>query len=117
MKKKAASILLTLVSSFIFGYLFILAWLLGLLASKYLAGKSSGEKGRLNSVIIPFIKWRIHLHHWLYSLFLVGLSSASGLHFLSPAVTYGLLAGTIFQGIYYYDDWRVIVLERRKTGK
>ncbi len=117
MKKKATSILLTAVSSLMFSYLFILAWLLGLLASKYAAGKFPGEKGRLSSVIIPFRRWRIHLHHWLYSLFLVGLSSASGLYFLSPAVTFGLLAGTMFQGIYYYDDWRVIVLERRKTKK
>ncbi len=117
MKKKGASILLTVVSGLIFGYLFILAWLLGLLASRFLAGKSSGEKGRLSSVVVPFIKWRIHLHHWLYSVFLVGLSSAYGLHFLSPAVTYGLLAGTIFQGIYYYDDWWVILRKRRKIKK
>lgn len=117
MKKKGSSILLTLISSIIFGYLFALAWLLGLLASRLVAGKSSGDKGRLNSVIIPFRRWRIHLHHWLYALFLVGLSSAFGLYFLSPAVTFGLLAGTMFQGIYYYDDWRVIVLKRQKTGK
>ncbi len=117
MKKKTSSILLTLVSSFIFGYLFILAWLLGLLASRLVAGTSPGKKGRLNSVIIPFRKWRIHLHHWLYALFLIGVSSAFGLYFLSPAVTFGLLAGTMFQGIYYYDDWRVIVLEKRKTKK
>lgn len=117
MKKKGTSILLTLISSFIFGYLFILAWLLGLLASRFVAGKSSGEKGRLNSVIIPFIKWRIHLHHWVSALFLVGISSAFGLYFLSPAVTFGMLAGTMFQGIYFYDDWRIIVLKRRKTDK
>ena len=117
MKKKLSSILLTAVTSLMFGYLFILSWLIGMLASKYIAGKSSGETGKLKSVIIPFRRWRIHIHHWLYSLCLLGFSSAFGLHFLTPTITYGLLGGAVFQGIYFYDDWRVIVLERRKTGK
>jgi len=116
MKKNLSTILLTLVTGLLFGYFFVLSWMIGLLASRYVAGKSSGESGRWKSVIIPFRKWRIHLHHWLYSLLLLGLSAVSGLHFLTPAVTYGLLAGTIFQGIYYYDDWHVIVLSR-KSGK
>ena len=114
MKRKIISVLLTIGTAIAFGYLFVLSWLVGLLASHYIAGNSPGEKGRFSSFIIPFRSWRIHLHHWLYSLLLLGLSLAFRLHFYSPAVTYGVLAGVMFQGIYYYDDWHVVLLDRRK---
>ena len=116
MKKKLVTILLTIVATITYGYLFFLSWLLGLLASKYVAGKSAGEQGKVRSIIIPFRRWGIHLHHWLYSLCLIGFSSATGIHFLTPTITYGLLGGLVFQGIYYYNDWHVI-LNRRISNK
>lgn len=110
MKKKSIALLVTAAAAISLGHLFILSWLIGLAASKYVAGKSSGEPGRLKSVIIPFRSWRIHLHHWLYSLLLIGASSALGFHFISPTITYGVLGGSLFQGIYFYNDWRVIAV-------
>lgn len=97
------------------GYLFFLTLLLGILASKYMAGNSVGERGKVRSIIIPFRRWRIHFHHWLYSLWLIGLSSATGMYFLTPTITYGLLGGIAFQGIYSYSDWHIILLKRHKT--
>lgn len=117
MMKKFVTILLTIVASIWLGYLFLLTGLLGFLASKYVAGKSSGEKGRIGSIIIPFRRWAIHLHHWLYSLGLMGLSSAIGLYLLSPTVTYGILGGSVFQGIYCYNDWHIIAISRYKTER
>ena len=98
------------------GYLFFLSLLLGFLASKYVAGKSVGERGKVRSIIIPFRGWGIHLHHWLYSLCLIGCSFATGFHFLTPTITYGLLGGLVFQGIYCYSDWHII-LNRRTSNK
>ncbi|MEE8414129.1 MAG: hypothetical protein V3R96_06215 [Dehalococcoidales bacterium] len=115
MKKRLITISIAATAGIILGYLFILSWLLGLLVSKYVAGKSSGEKGRVRSIIIPFPRWRIHLHHWLYSLCLMGFSLAIGVHFLSPTVTYGLLGGSVFQGIYYYNDWHVIAVRKSRA--
>ncbi|MFC1991702.1 hypothetical protein ACFLVC_03145 [Chloroflexota bacterium] len=115
MKKRLITISITVAAGITLGYLFILSGLLGLLVSKYVAGKSPGEQGRVRSVIIPFRKWRIHLHHWLYSLCLIGFSFAIGLHFLSPTITYGLLGGSVFQGIYYYNDWHVIAIRKPQT--
>ncbi len=115
MKKKLVIILSTIVASIAFGYLFFLSWLLGFLASKYVAGKSSGERGKARSIIIPFRRWKIHLHHWISSLCLIGISSTIGIHFLTPAITFGLLGGLAFQGIYCYSDWHVILISRRKT--
>ena len=117
MKKKLVTILLAIVASAALGYLFFLSWLLGFLASKYVAGKSSGERGKVRSIIIPFRRWEIHLHHWIYSLCLIGISSTIGIHFLTPAITFGLLGGLAFQGIYCYNDWHVVLISRHKLQR
>jgi len=117
MKKRLVTISIAAATGVTLGYLFILSWFLGLLVSKYVAGKSPGEQGRFRSIIIPFPRWRVHLHHWLYSLCLMGFSYAIGLHFLSPTITYGLLGGSVFQGIYYYNDWHVIAVRKTKVGE
>ncbi len=101
--------------SIMLGYLFFLSLLVGFLATKYMAAESVGERGKIRSIVIPFIRWRIHLHHWLYSLWLIGLSSATGMYFLTPTITYGLLGGVAFQGIYSYSDWYIILISKHKT--
>ncbi len=115
MKKRLFAILSTLVFAIMLGYLFLLSWLIGFLASKYLAGKSVGERGKVRSVVIPLRRWGVHLHHWLYSSFLISLSFTTGMHFLTPEITYGLLGGLVFQGIYCYGDWHVILVSRHQT--
>ena len=98
------------------GYLFALSLLLGLLASKFIAGKSTGTKGKIRSIVIPLGRQRIHLHHWLYALWLIGISFVTGVHFLSPLITYGFLGGSMFQGIYSYGDWQVIMVSQKQTA-
>ena len=115
MKKRLFAISSTIVATIMLGYLFFLSLLLGFLVSKYVAGKSVGERGKVMSLVIPFRRWGIHLHHWLYSLCLISLSSVTSMHFLTPAITYGLLGGVVFQGIYCYSDWRVILISRNQT--
>ena len=114
MKKKLVTILIAVVTSAMLGYLFFLSWLLGFLVSKYLAGKSSGQRGKIRSIIIPLRSRKIHLHHWVSSLCLIGFSATAGIHFLTPAITYGLLGGLAFQGIYCYNDWHVILINKHK---
>ena len=113
--KRLVAILLTVVATIMLGYLFFLSSLTGFLASKYTAGKSLGEPGKIRSLVIPFRKWGLHLHHWLYSLCLLGLSLATGIYILTPTITYGLFGGLIFQGIYCYSDWHIILISRHKT--
>jgi len=115
MKKRLFTILLTVVFTITLGYLFLLSWLIGSLASKYVAGKSVGERGKVRSIVIPLRRWAVHLHHWLYSLFLISLSFTTGMHFLTPEITYGLLGGVVFQGIYCYGDWHVVLVGRHQT--
>ena len=115
MKRKLVAILSTIVVGIMLGYLFLLSLFLGFLASKYAAGKSAGERGKVRSIIIPFGRRRIHLHHWLYSLWLIGFSSITGMYFLTPTITYGLLGGSAFQGVYCYGDWHIILISRYQT--
>ncbi len=112
MKKRLLVILSAVVFTIMLGYLFLLSWLIAFLASKFVAGKSVGERGKIRSIVIPLRRWGIHLHHWLYSLLLISLSFATGTHFITPEITYGLLGGLVFQGIYCYGDWHVILVSR-----
>jgi len=114
-EKWLVAILSIIVAAIVLGYLFFLSWLSGFLVSKYTAGKSVGEPGKIRSIVIPFRKWVIHLHHWLYSLCLIGLSFTTGIYFLTPTITYGWLGGLVFQGIYCYSDWHVILIGRNQT--
>ena len=116
MKKRLVAIMSAVVAAVMLGYLFLLSLLIGFIASKLLAGKSAGERGKIRSVVIPLRRWAVHLHHWLYSSFLISLSFTTGTHFITPEVTYGLLGGLVFQGIYCYGDWHVILISRHQTG-
>ena len=115
MKKRLFAIPSIIVATIMLGCLFFLSLLLGFLASKYVAGKSVGERGKVRSIVIPLRRWGIHLHHWLHSLCLMGLSFTTNMHFLTPGITYGLLGGLVFQGIYSYGDWHVILISRHQT--
>ena len=115
MKKRIIIVLSAIIFLVMLSYLFILSLLLGFLTSKYLAGKSVGEKGKLGLIVIPFINWKIHLHHWLYSLWLMGISFITGVYFLSPIITYGFLGGSTFQGVYCYGHWHVILVRRNQS--
>jgi hypothetical protein len=101
---------------FMLGYLFALSLLLGFLTSKLIAGKSTGTKGKIRSIVIPFGRQSIHLHHWLYSMWLIGISFITGFHFLSPLVTHGFLGGSMFQGIYSYGDWHIILVGQKQPA-
>ncbi len=113
MKRKLASIIILVVAVAALGSLFFWNWLLGFVLSKYVAGKSPQKPGRLKSVVIPILSWRLHLHHWLYSVCLMSIFLAFNIHIVSPMMTYGILGGVIFQGVYYYNDWHVIITSRR----
>ncbi|MDY6893278.1 MAG: hypothetical protein SVO26_06160 [Chloroflexota bacterium] len=115
MKRKSIAILSIVVTSVTLGYHFFLSWLLGFVVCKYLSSKTEGEPSKVVSIIIPVGRWRLHLHHWICSLGFIGLSTTTDIYFLSPAVTYGLLGGLVFQGIYCYNDWYRIIRSRERV--
>ena len=114
-KRKPIAILSILAVSIALGYLFSLSWLLGVLVCKYMSGKSIGERGKVPSILIPFRRWKIHIHHWLYAGCLLVFCGITSVHLLTPIVTYGFLAGFVFHGIYYYSDWYILAISRHET--
>jgi len=114
-KKKPVTILSIVVVSIMLGYLFFLSCLLGFLVCKYTSGKTIGERGKVRSIVIPFRRWNIHLHHWLCAGCLLVFCGITSAHLWTPVITYGFLVGFVFQGIYYYSDWHRIVIGRHKT--
>jgi hypothetical protein len=113
LKRKLVCILLVLATSIILGYLFFVGWLLGFGLTKYMAGKTSGKQGRIRSIVIPFGRRGVHLHHWLISAGIIILSLIMDIQFLASAISYGVLGGLVFQGIYCYSDWYKILITRR----
>jgi len=87
--------------------------LAGYFLSKYLSAREVGEKNRWwKSVVFGVGNYRLHLHHWLYSLAILIL----GLYynFLPfPQLSYGFLGGVVFQGIISYPDWYRILIRRK----
>ena len=114
-KRKLVTILLTIVATIMLGYLFFLSWLTGFLVCKCLSSKTVGERSRVRSIIIPFRRWKIHLHHWLCAACLLVFSCITGIHLLTTMIMYGFLGGFVFQGIYCYSDWHKILVSRHKT--
>jgi len=115
MKRKIIVLLSLAFAGLLFGYLFLVSWFPSFLMCKYLSANSVGEPSKFKSIIVPVGKWKMHLHHWLYALGVGGVSSTTGYYCLNPAITYGLLGGLVFQGIYCYSDWhRIVSLKGRR---
>jgi len=88
--------------------------LLGYFFSKYLSAKEVGQKNRWwKSLVFSIGSYRLHLHHWLYSLAI--LISGLSYNFLPfPQLSLGVLGGMVFHGIYSYRDWYKIVTRHKE---
>jgi len=113
MKRKLVCVLPLLATGIILGYLFFVSWLLGFVLTRYMAGKTSGKQGRIKSIVIPFGRRGVHLHHWLIASGIIILNLIINVPFLVPTISYGVLSGLVFQGIYCYSDWHKILITRR----
>jgi len=72
-----------------------------------------GEPPRIfRSLIIKIKDYQLHLHHWLYSLFILILGAIFQISLILNQFVLGLLLGVIFQGIADYQDWKKIVIKK-----
>ena len=115
-KRKLISMLFLTTTIILSGHLFFWGCLLGYLLSKRVASKLPGKRGKFKSIIIPFLTWRLHLHHWLYSTCLICVLLVLHFQFAATVVIYGILGGFIFQGVYHYDDWSVVISKKRRSN-
>ncbi len=111
--KRKITLLILLSTGIVLGYFSFISWSIGFLIAKYLGGKTASKPGRLKSFFIPLGKYKIHLHHWLISSWVLGFALLKDVYLLSPDLFYGFLVGLTFQGIYYYSDWYKILIPRQ----
>ena len=89
----------------------------GFLLSKYLSAKEAGQENRWwKSIVFEIGNYRMHIHHWLYSLTVLIAIFVSGLYhnFIPfPQLSFGFLGGAIFHGIYSYRDWHKVIVKEK----
>lgn len=83
-----------------------LGTILGYFSFKFFSGK-------FPSLVFNIGNYRLHFHHWLYSLAI--LIPALHYNFLPfPQFSFGFLLGAAFQGIYCYRDWYKILIRKKE---
>lgn len=111
--KRKTTLFVLLAMGIFLGYCSFISWSIGFLMAKYLGGKTTGERGRLRSFVIPLRRRKIHLHHWLLASLAIVITLVYGIDFLSSDLLYGFFGGIVFQGIYCYGDWHKVLAPRR----
>jgi hypothetical protein len=106
-KKFILSIPLALVSLQIFFGIVI-----GYIIGKFLSGKKVGQSGIIKSIILQIGRYRLHLHHWLFSLSVLLLSLMVDFLLPLPKFSLSLLGGLTIQGIICYPDWHRILVKQ-----
>ena len=114
MRLRKKLILVTLLlGGIISGYISYLAWAAGYALTMLCSGRKEGTGGKVKSVIIPWRRYQLHLHHWLLTSVAAAISAISGFFLFTPELFYGFLSGILFQGIYCYGDWHKIVKRKQ----
>jgi len=112
--KKKATLVVSLSTFIILGYISFIAWSIGFLLAKYLCRKTVDKPRILRSPFIPLGKYKIHLHHWLWSsCVMIIFTLFKGAHVLPSDLFYGFFAAIVFHGIYCYSDWHRILIPRQ----
>ena len=112
--KKKVSLVLLLLTGIVLGYMSFIAWSIGFLLTRYLCRKTVGKSRILKSRIIPLGKYKIHLHHWIWSSFVMIIFTIfKSVHVLPPDLVYGFFGAIVFHGIYSYGDWYRILIRRQ----
>ena len=86
-----------------------LSMFLGYVAADFIAGKNTGDQGRVRNMVFHIRSYRVHLHHWLLFLFLLLGIYFFNIFLFSPKIFYGFLGGVAVQGVLDYSDWTKII--------
>ena len=79
--------------------------LLGFSVAYIISGKKEGEQGLIKSLIFSIKNYHLHFHHWLSGLIILLILVSIGFY---HDLIYGLLFGTIAQGLTYRDFYRLV---------
>jgi hypothetical protein len=85
----------------------------GYLSALFLAGKKTGEQGKIKSLAFDLGRYRVHLHHWLLCISLIPFAIHYNLSFLSDQFAIGIMGGLAYQGIACYNDWHKVFFKKK----
>lgn len=85
-------------------FLIVLGVVIGFLCGMFFAGKSVGQKGRLQSLTFKIKQYTIHMHHWIIATVMLFVLVFT--HFYNDVIV-GFLLGLIVQGLTYSDFYRI----------
>lgn len=102
-----------LVTSFYYSFSFTGGIVLGYLLCKLFCHVFL-HKGRVNKILVDFGNWKLHLHHWIMGIMLLGIVWVID-YFYLPTFFAGFVIGIIIQDIYDYTDWHQIIIRKDKT--
>jgi len=109
MAKKIKKIIfpgITLLTSLYLSTLFTVGLTAGYLGTN-LFHKKFIKTGRVKLIILPFGKWKFHLHHWISGSIIVLIFYATNL--VQSPLYFGALGGIIFHDFYTDKDWYKII--------
>lgn len=87
----------------------------GYFTARFLAGKQTGQQGRIKSLAFQIGDYKLHLHHWLLSLGVLAFAFLFNLFHFN--FFYGFVGGWIIQGVFSYKDWKKILSKRSKDDQ
>ncbi len=69
MKRKRVALAFLVLAVTVLGYLsyylVYVSWLAGFLTAKFGGGKREGLTGRVESIVLSWRRYQVHLHHWV----------------------------------------------------
>lgn len=68
------------------------------------------ENGLVDHIILDYGKWKIHLHHWIMGVIVLGIVWMVD-YFYLPVLFTGFMCGIILQGIYDYSNWHKVIIK------
>ena len=74
------------------------------------------HKGKVDSIFFDIGKWKVHLHHWIMGLGVLGLVWVID-YFYLPTFFAGVVVGVIIQDIYDYNDWHQVIMRNPEYKK
>jgi hypothetical protein len=85
--------------------------ILGYFFGKFVGGKYDGYQ-RIKSIFIDIGNYKLHLHHWIISLFIGIVAGFYNLFPFFPQFCVGILSGLIIQEICLDENWRKVLIRK-----
>ncbi len=74
------------------------------------------HNGKIDSIFLDYGKWKVHLHHWIMGIIVLGIVWVID-YFYLPTFFAGVVVGVIMQDIYDYNDWHKILVKNEDYQK